>query len=112
MNNPFAKYGLIAITAIILHSCGEPSIQDRENRTVFRYNESKGIQTLDPVFARNQTIIWPVHQLFNGLVQMDNELNLQPCIARKWELSEDGKTYTFVLRDDVYFHDHFLFSEK
>ncbi|MEI7661492.1 MAG: hypothetical protein WCK34_04815, partial [Bacteroidota bacterium] len=29
-----------------------------EARTVFRYNEAAGITTLDPAFARDQTIIW------------------------------------------------------
>jgi len=81
----------------------------RNTQNVFCYNESKGIATLDPAFARNQGIIWPTHQLFNGLVQMDNQLNIKPCIARRWEISEDGKTYTFHLRDDVFFHNHYLF---
>ena len=76
---------------------------EREN--IFRYNESKGIPTLDPAFARNQTIIWPVNQLFNGLVQLDARLDVKPCIAHSWDISEDGKVYTFYLRDDVYFHD-------
>jgi peptide/nickel transport system substrate-binding protein len=76
---------------------------EREN--IFRYNESMGIASLDPAFARNQTVIWPVNQLFNGLVQLDRELNVVPCIAHSWEISEDGKVYTFHLRDDVYFHD-------
>ncbi|HRW63927.1 MAG TPA: ABC transporter substrate-binding protein [Bacteroidales bacterium] len=84
--------------------------RERNAQNVFRYNESKGIATLDPAFARNQGIIWPTHQLFNGLVQMDNQLNIKPCIAYKWDITENGKTYTFHLRDDVYFHNHELFN--
>ncbi|MFB0925557.1 MAG: ABC transporter substrate-binding protein, partial [Vicingaceae bacterium] len=34
-----------------------------------------------------------------------------PSIAKSWEISEDGKTYTFHLRSDVYFHNHELFSD-
>lgn len=71
---------------------------------VFRYNESKGITTLDPAFARNQTIIWPVSQVFNGLVQLDHKLEVKPSIAKKWMVSDDGLTYTFYLRRDVRFH--------
>ncbi len=78
-------------------------------KTVFRYNESKGIATLDPAFAKSQTLIWPVHQLFNGLVQMDRRLNVKPSIAKSWKISENGLEYTFHLRNDVYFHDHELF---
>ncbi len=85
-----------------------------ENRTVFRYNESSGINTLDPAFARDQSIIWACHQLFNGLVQLDDSMNVIPCIAKSWEISEDGKTYTFLLRNDVFFHetDFYTFSQK
>lgn len=85
-------------------------VQETDNRgTVFRYNESKGIATLDPAFARNQTIIWPVNQLYNGLVQMDPQLRVVACIARSWEISGDGLQYTFYLRQDVYFHDDPVF---
>ncbi|MCB9359681.1 MAG: ABC transporter substrate-binding protein [Flavobacteriales bacterium] len=40
---------------------------------------------------------------------MDDNLNIQPAIATRWKISEDGKTYTFYLRNDVTFHDHELF---
>lgn len=97
---------LLLFTLLILSTCSG-QMDRREN--IFRYNESKGIPTLDPAYARNQTIIWPVNQIFNGLVQLDDKLNVLPCIARSWEISENGRVYTFHLRDDVYFHDHILF---
>jgi oligopeptide transport system substrate-binding protein len=93
---------IIPVFALILSCSGDG--QTRIN--IFRYNESKGIPTLDPAFARNQTIIWPVNQLFNGLVQLDDKLHVRPCIAHRWEISGDGKVYTFYLRGDVFFHDH------
>ncbi|HYX06229.1 MAG TPA: ABC transporter substrate-binding protein [Bacteroidales bacterium] len=83
---------------------------EQVNRTVFRYNESKGIATLDPAYARSQTIIWPVNQLYNGLVQLSDSLTIEPCIARSWEISDSGKLYTFHLRQDVYFHPDSLFG--
>ncbi|MCK4854160.1 MAG: hypothetical protein KAT31_07855, partial [Bacteroidales bacterium] len=88
----------IILVIVILFSC---SGKEQARRNIFRYNESKGIPTLDPAFARNQTIIWPVNQLFNGLVQLDEKLQVRPCIAHRWEISEDGKEYTFYLRRDV-----------
>jgi peptide/nickel transport system substrate-binding protein len=51
------------------------------------------------------------NQLFNGLVQLDSALNIKPCIAKSWTISEDAKTYTFYLRNDVYFHKHELFGK-
>jgi peptide/nickel transport system substrate-binding protein len=94
---------VILINFLLFASCSGPTGSGQDAQ-VFRYNESKGITTLDPAYARNQTIIWPVSQLFNGLVQLDNELNVEPCIAHRWEVSDDGREYTFWLRDDVRFH--------
>ncbi|MFO8234366.1 MAG: ABC transporter substrate-binding protein [Bacteroidales bacterium] len=105
------KYLISCLFLLVGYSCTEQS-PDKQDKTVFRYNESKGIATLDPAFAKSQTLIWPVNQLFNGLVQMDKELNIRPAIAKEWEISEDGLEYTFYLRDDVFFHDHEQFSGK
>ena len=71
---------------------------------IFRYNESAGIATLDPAFAKDQSIIWPCRQLYNGLVQLDTAMQVQPCIAKSWSISPDGLAYSFILRDDVHFH--------
>ncbi len=97
--------------SILFINCHRPVNQD-EVLTVFRYNESKGIATLDPAFARNQTLIWPVNQLFNGLVQMDDSMNVIPCIAKSWSVSDDGRFYSFILRRDVYFHDSPVFKDS
>jgi len=50
------------------------------------------------------------NQIFNGLVQVDSNLQTVPCIAKKWTTSADGLTYTFNLRNDVYFHDDPIFK--
>ncbi|MGQ0606840.1 MAG: ABC transporter substrate-binding protein [Chloroflexota bacterium] len=43
--------------------------------------------------------------LYNGLVGLDDDLNPIPELAESWEVSDDGTTYTFTLRDDVLWHD-------
>jgi len=52
----------------------------------------------------NQSI-WGLALMMEGLVEYDKQNNLIPCIAKSWTISEDGLTYTFTLRNDVYFHD-------
>ena len=84
-------------------NCGEPKQIDASS--VFRYNEFRNVTSLDPAFARNPQNIWPIQQLFNGLVQLDNNLNVVPEIAEKWEIDSLGTTYTFYLRKDVFFHE-------
>lgn len=80
-----------------------------KDKMIFRYNEVSGITTLDPAFAKDQALIWVSSQLYNGLVRLDENLQTQPCIAKSWEISSDGLTYTFHLRNDVYFHKNSLF---
>ena len=98
---------LIALAAMVMAGCNMP---DNSQRQIFRYNESAGITTLDPAFAKDQSLIWGCTQLYNGLVRLDEQLQPQPCIASKWTISPDGKTYTFTLRSDVLFHKSPLFG--
>lgn len=100
------------ITFCVLVACSSEKDSGTGEFSVFRYNESKGISTLDPAYARNQTIIWPVSQIFNGLVQLDDSLKVQPSLAHSWEISEDGKTYIFHLHDKVRFHPSQLFNDS
>jgi peptide/nickel transport system substrate-binding protein len=79
--------------------------------TVFAYNESDGIATLDPAGAKNRSIQWAIHQLFNTLVETDDHLNFVPALARSWEISPDRRTWTFHLRNDVRFHDDPCFPD-
>jgi ABC-type transport system substrate-binding protein len=102
------KILLLLLPAVLLFGC---SREDRYTggKSVFRYNEAAGISSLDPAFSRDQANIWATHQLFNGLVQLDNDLEIIPCIARSWQISENGRVYEFRLRNDVYFHDSPVF---
>lgn len=98
----------ILSTIVLLGSC--ESAVKTENRSVFRYNQESDISSLDPAFARDQANIWAVNQLFNGLVQLNDQLIPEPSIAKSWSISEDGKLYRFILRSDVYFHASPLFG--
>lgn len=99
---------IFLILSLVLISCGHQT--DHSGKTVFKYNESSGIGTLDPAFARDQAVIWACNQLYNGLVQLDDSMHITPAIAKSWNISEDGKTYTFVLRNDVFFHQTEFYS--
>ncbi|HEY4798638.1 MAG TPA: ABC transporter substrate-binding protein, partial [Bacteroidia bacterium] len=91
----------------LLSACG-PSGNDAHKK-FFRYNESGAITSLDPASAKTVENIWAVNQIFNGLVQLNEKLEVVPCIAKSWEITDSGKVYTFHLRKDVFFHDHPLF---
>ena len=97
---------VFCLFCLFFTSCHNTDIN--KNLTVFRYNESAGITSLDPAFAKDQANIWVCNQLYNGLVQLDDKLIVKPCIAKSWNISADGLTYIFHLRNDVCFHDNML----
>ena len=101
----WCKY-LTIIAVLFISGCYNSGKKDTG---IFHYNESTGIASLDPAFAKNQSIMWPVHQLYNTLVEVDNDLNIVPSLATRWVVSEDKLVYTFYLRPDVYFHDDACF---
>ena len=100
------KVGFFIVT-LFFTACAEQ--YNNDEFSIFKYNESAGIATLDPIFARDQATIWATNQLFNGLVQLDNDLNVKPSIVKNWHISNNSLVYTFSLRDDVFFHDDKIF---
>ncbi len=99
----------MAFVAVLLVGCGAGN--RNAGKQIFRYNESAGIASLDPAFAKDQAMIWASQQLFNGLIQLDTVLAVQPAIAKRWVISPDGLTYTFILRKDVFFHRNACFAD-
>ena len=103
---------ILGLSLVIVFASCERNPEDinLDGKTVLRYNESAGISYLDPAFAARFEDSWAMSQMFNGLVQLDKNLEIKPCIAKRWEISDDGLEYTFYLRQDVFFHDHELFE--
>ena len=105
-------HSISLLLSLFLTSC---SSHDHDDKMIFRYNETVGIASLDPAFAKDQSTIWPCKQLYNGLVELstseagDDAIQVEPSIAKYWDISSDGLTYTFTLRDDIYFHKNELF---
>ena len=105
------KYYSLFITSllIIFLSCSDHKHPDKK---IFHYNEQTGIASLDPAFAKNQSIMWAIHQLYNTLIEVDENMQLKPSLAKSWELSPDNLQFTFHLRSDVYFHDDAAFANS
>ena len=94
---------LFFVIVCVLFSCGR-RIKHDQSKMIFKYNESAGIHSFDPAFAKDQSRIWFCNQIYNSLVQLDSNLQVQPSIAKRWEISEDGLQYDIIIRDDVAFH--------
>lgn len=109
---------MILVVTIALYGCGGKKDETEEENTPTSEVSSKSpvnggeivvgisqdLDSLDPhkaVAAGTKEVLFNV---FEGLVKPDKDGNLVPAVAKDYELSDDGKTYTFYLRPDVKFH--------
>lgn len=77
------------------------------------YSISEPIKTLDPAEANNLSEAKIIVNMFEGLVRYKpNSTEIEPCLATHWEVSPDGRSWTFFLRQDVQFHDQTPFNAE
>ncbi|MBT98767.1 MAG: ABC transporter substrate-binding protein [Dehalococcoidia bacterium] len=60
--------------------------------------------TLDPHLTTDATSAQIIVEVFGGLVTIDSELNVVADLAESWDISPDGRVYTFRIRPDATFH--------
>ena len=102
-----SSHRIASLVALILWVSGVGCLRDDyDTGRVFRYNESANLTSLDPAFARTLEPMWVVDQLYDGLVELDAQLRVQPLIARSFYSEGEGTKWVFVLRDDVQFSPH------
>ncbi len=101
---------LLSLLLVIQIGCHES--QTNSDKQVFRLNLHAGFTSMDPAYARNQANIWVSNQIFDGLLQLNDDLEPVPCIAKSWDLDSTKTVYTFHLRNDVYFQKDSLFKSK
>lgn len=61
--------------------------------------------TLDPHITTDSTSAVIVNEVFGGLVTITPDIVIAPDLAEDWDISPDGKVFTFRLRQDAKFHD-------
>ncbi|WP_299465044.1 ABC transporter substrate-binding protein [uncultured Microscilla sp.] len=107
------RFTLLAALAVCLLSCGpgnKTTNTTNDSKKIFRLNLTGGLTSLDPVFADQRTNIWATTQLYNGLFTFGEDLHVHPELAENYKISEDGLTYTFTIKKNVYFHDDQAFK--
>ena len=60
--------------------------------------------TLDPAHFGGVDADGVARRIFSTLVTLDGNMNIVPDLAERWEIANDGQTYTFYLREGVRFH--------
>lgn len=70
----------------------------------FTFADEDDIRTLDPAIGYDEVSWQCEHLIFNTLLAYDDQMRLVGDLARSWEVSDDGLTWTFHLRQGVRFH--------
>src|SRR6185295_6185580 len=68
------------------------------------YADRADPEGLDPTMFVGTAAFIQGHLLFDTLLARDNDGKLVPLLATSWQISPDGRSYTFKLRNDVEFH--------
>jgi oligopeptide transport system substrate-binding protein len=71
---------------------------------IFKYDIADNPRTLDPQTATGQTAALLISNLYDGLLKVDRDGRIVAGVAAEYMVSDDGLTYTFLLREDVYWH--------
>ena len=111
---------IILMTALVISGCYSPTIThvvDEPTREEENAPKSGGEITLpalgdvslDP-FAGTEDVISPAQLIFEPLIKIDSEGRIKPALARSWQTDEVHSTYTFILREDVKWHNNKAFG--
>jgi peptide/nickel transport system substrate-binding protein len=74
------------------------------NGGTLNYGEYGRPATLDPITSNDMIALRISELIFNGLVGIDEKQEIVPELAERWDISENGRVYTFYLRNDVTWH--------
>ena len=98
----------LSILAIVvgtsLMSPAAPKNDGRPDGGTLGYGEYGRPSTLDPITSNEMISLRITELVFNGLVGIDEKQQIVPELAERWEVSKDGRAYTFFLRKDVTWH--------
>ncbi|MAU24597.1 MAG: ABC transporter substrate-binding protein [Chloroflexi bacterium] len=84
----------------LANSSESESSAKRDN--IFRLNFSDP-PTFDPALVTDTTSASIIVEIFSGLVTLNKDLEIIPDLAESWDISDDGKKYTFNLREGIKF---------
>lgn len=98
----------VALGLTLLAACGDSAAPQR--RTLIDSRDNYDPRSLDPALSTDVPTGRAVAYVFDGLTRFTERAELVPDLATRWEVSPDGLTYTFHLRQGVRFHDGTRFS--
>ena len=90
---------LVATVATLMAGAAVPAMA-----VTLRYANQGDLKSLDPYTLNETTTNAHLGHVYEGLTKRGKDLAIEPGLAERWEISEDGLTWRFFLRKNVKFH--------
>ncbi len=91
--------------SLLLMACGGGAKEEMSEKKVLTFNIGADPKTIDPQLNSASDGGYVINNTFEGLMRMDADGMVMPATAESYELSEDGKTYTFKIRESAKWSD-------
>ena len=115
LNRRQRRAWFVILLILLLQGCKHRSVPDPEQLRAahggrwyggtYRVNETGELRSLDPVAINDVTSAHIAENIYDQLLYFNEHLKLTCELAERWEISSDGRRYTYYLRRGVYFHD-------
>src|SRR3954469_24352830 len=102
--------GIVLAMVLVVSACGGSS--SGSARTLVDSRDESDPRSIDPSLTTDVPTGRVAGYLFDGLTAFDAAANVHPALAERWDVSPDGRVYTFHLRRGVKFHDGTPFGAK
>ncbi len=94
--------GLMSVAALgIFAACGNKSDSSESDGKDYSFYYLTDPETLDYTFSGQKYTAENTANFVDGLVSYDQYRQIVPALAKSWDVSEDGKTYTYHIRKNV-----------
>jgi oligopeptide transport system substrate-binding protein len=94
--------GLLSVAALgTFAACGNKSDAAKSDQKSYSFYYTTDPETLDYTFSGQKYTAENTANFVDGLVSYDQYRQIVPALAKSWEVSEDGKTYTYHIRKNV-----------
>ncbi|GEP20182.1 peptide ABC transporter substrate-binding protein [Pediococcus argentinicus] len=91
----------IASSVLLLAACGNKSAKNLADKQEINWSEKAELPTMDLSLGTDEISFTTLNNTNEGLVRLGKDNKVEPGVAKKTEVSKDGKTYTFQLRKDA-----------
>ncbi|MBW1961683.1 MAG: hypothetical protein JRJ04_09525 [Deltaproteobacteria bacterium] len=103
---------ILAVVGLIFFAANQTPAEKVKRGGILRYGLSSEPPNLDPQKSTGTAAQVVKNAVYSGLLRYWKGYKIDPDLAKSWDISSDGKTYTFHLHENVYWHNGDKFSAE